>query len=118
MSYDGYQNGKKNYSYIRELRNSIIHRGLDVTSSAHVLDDFPMIIAPPFIVDRYDTKQYQAFAYYLLDIISKCEAVIPPLILKFLEDEKIIYSTISEEELKKLKEKHKQEIINSVAMPD
>jgi hypothetical protein len=78
--FDHLSDGESNYSYIRELRNSIIHRGLDVCSAAHVAGDFPMVVAPQSITSRSGKRSYQALDYYLLETISKCEGVIGPVI--------------------------------------
>lgn len=33
LVFDEFENGETNYPYIRELRNAIVHRGLDITSA-------------------------------------------------------------------------------------
>lgn len=78
--------GKSNYSYIRELRNSIIHRGLDICSAAHVNNDFLLVVAPSTVSDREGKKSFSALGYYLIEVISKCEEVIGPLIARHLEE--------------------------------
>lgn len=84
--FDSLPDGKSNYAYIRELRNSIIHRGLDVSAASHVNDDFLLLIAPSSMSNRSGDKEYQAMGFYLLDVIAKCEAVIGPLIFQHLDD--------------------------------
>lgn len=37
LVFDGFQDGEANYSYIRELRNAVVHRGLDITVTKLVL---------------------------------------------------------------------------------
>lgn len=86
LSFNEFADGEQNYSYIRELRNSIIHRGLDVTSSAHINEDFPMMIAPSPIKNRGGNKSYQPFGFYLIELIQKCEEVIGGLILNFFKE--------------------------------
>ncbi|WP_298596334.1 hypothetical protein [Zoogloea sp.] len=82
--FDGFQDGKANYSYIRELRNAVIHRGLDIVSAAHVDGCFPMIYAEPKIQNRLRTETFFAFGKYLLNVIEKCELVIGPVMLDCL----------------------------------
>ncbi|GEM_PF-1003376 len=82
--FDSQPDGESNYVYIRELRNSIIHRGLDVAAAAHVNNDFPMLVAPSPVSNRKGNKKYQPIGFYLLEIIAKCEAVIGPLIANHL----------------------------------
>lgn len=84
LMFEGFQDGVNNYSYIRELRNAIVHRGLDITSAAHFDDNFPMILAEPKVQNKKGTKTFLAFDKYLLDIIAKCEFVVCPLMLDCL----------------------------------
>ena len=42
FSFEGHS-GKEFFGYLRELRNSIVHRGLDIASAAIFLDDFPLL---------------------------------------------------------------------------
>lgn len=99
LVFDGYQSGKANYSYIRELRNSVVHRGLDITSCAHIDGNFPMILAEPEVQDRMGTKTFVAFGKYLLDIIEKCESVVGPVMLDCLNAAGIFAATIDAEAL-------------------
>ena len=85
LTFDGFSDGKANYAYIRELRNAIVHRGLDITAAAHIVGDFPMILAPPNVSNQSRTKKYDTFGRYLLDVIMKCEAVIGPAMLETLD---------------------------------
>lgn len=91
--FDLLPNGASNYSYIRVLRNSIIHRGLDICSTAHVKDDFPLVVAPSSVSDR-DGTSFKALGFYLLDVISKCENVIGPLIARHLEEVELLTPTM------------------------
>lgn len=86
LSFDAFPDGKCNYNYIRELRNSIVHRGLDVCSAAHVYEDRLLVVAPPNVPDRNGRKSYPAFGNYLIEIIAKCEEIVGPLIAKHLEE--------------------------------
>ncbi|MFC5480555.1 hypothetical protein [Massilia suwonensis] len=89
LVFDGFQDGAANYSYIRELRNAVVHRGLDITTSMHFDGQFPMLLAPPQIQNTpaaRNSKTYPAFDKYLLDIIAKCEAVVGPQMLECLKD--------------------------------
>ena len=84
LVFEALPDGENNYSYVRELRNSIIHRGFDICSAAHACGDVPMIVAPKSVTNRSGNKSYQALGYYLLEIISKCECVIGPVIARHL----------------------------------
>jgi hypothetical protein len=115
MCFDSHPDGKKNYSYIRELRNSIIHRGFDISSAAHIIGDFPRFVAPQIVKNRSGNENYHAFAYYLLDVISKCESNIPKAIRDHLEEEGLLQPIVSEAEMAT---KYKQSVYDSVVMPN
>lgn len=96
--FDSLPDGERNYVYIRELRNSIIHRGLDVSAAAHVHNDFLLLVAPSPVSNRKGNKEYQALGFYLLDVISKCEAVIGPLIARHLEEVGLLKPEFTQEQ--------------------
>jgi len=69
--------GKVNYSYVRELRNAIVHRGLDISAAAHIKSGIPFFIAPHAISNQSGAKSYPRLSFYVLGIVAKCESVIP-----------------------------------------
>ncbi len=97
LVFEGFPDGNANYLYIRELRNAIVHRGLNITSAAHIKGDFPMILAEPEIQDRYKKDTFAAFGQYLHEIIEKCESVIGPLMFDCLKAAGIFEATIDAE---------------------
>lgn len=94
LVFDGFQNGQANYSYIRELRNAVVHRGLDITSYMHFDGNFPMILAVPKIQNRTRTETFVAFGKYLLHVIEKCESVVGPVMLDWMEAAGVFEATI------------------------
>ncbi len=76
LSFPGFTDGKNNYAYLKELRNAVIHRGFDICSSAHFIENIPLMIAPQSITNRSGKISYSAFGFYLIEIISKCESKI------------------------------------------
>ncbi|MBV5326635.1 MAG: hypothetical protein JZU65_03215 [Chlorobium sp.] len=84
--FEGHPDGNANYSFVRELRNSVVHRGYDITSAAHVEGDLLLVIAPPSITNRGGSKVYQGLGYYLLEVIAKCEGVIGSVIARHLSE--------------------------------
>lgn len=86
LSFDEHPNGSDNYSYLKELRNSIIHRGLNVTSGAHVKNDLPFFVAPSSITNRNGKKTYNSFGFYFIEIINQCESVIGNVFLSHFEE--------------------------------
>lgn len=115
LSFQNFPDGEKNYSYLRELRNSIIHRGLDISSAAHINNDFPLIISPSPVTNRDGKKSYIAFGYYLIEIIEKCEGVIRDVFLEHFEEFSLLDKRLTQEESIELNEKF---ISNSTTMPD
>ena len=86
LSFEAFPDGKGNYDYIRELRNSIVHRGLDICSAAHVYEDRLLVIAPTKVSDRNGKKSFSAFGGYLIEIIAKCEERVGPYIARHLDE--------------------------------
>lgn len=115
LVFDGFQDGEANYSYIRELRNSVVHRGLDITSAAHFDGNFPMILAEPKVQNQKGTKTFVAFDKYLLHVISKCESVVGPVMLDCLNAAGIFESTIDAEAAVA---EYRDSVEQSHAMPD
>lgn len=76
----GSSSAATNYKYVRELRNAVVHRGLDIASGAHFAGDFPLLVAPNPVTSRDGAQKYAAFGFYLLDIVATCEAVVGPTI--------------------------------------
>lgn len=115
LSFKDFPNGKNNYSYLRELRNSIIHRGLDINSAVHIVNDFPMIIAPSPVTNRSKKSEYIAFDYYLINLIEKCESIIGTVFLNHIEEFGLFQIEIPQEEIIKMS---KEFISNASAVPD
>lgn len=113
--FDGYPDGESNYSYLRELRNSVIHRGLDISSASHIHDNFPLLISPSPITNRSGKSSYIAFGYYLIEIIRKCESVIGNIFLDHFHAFDLFNFRLSEDEVGPLRKKY---ILESTAMPD
>lgn len=97
LVFDGFKEGKANYSYLRELRNAVVHRGLNITSAAHIDGNFPMILAKPNIKNQKGTKTYVAFDKYLLHVIAKCESIVGSVMLDCLNAAGIFEATIDTE---------------------
>ena len=115
LSFENFPDGKKNYSYLRELRNSIIHRGLDISSAAHIKDDFPLIISPSPVTNRSGAASHSAFGHYLIEVIEKCEGVMRDVFLEHFEEFSLLDKRLPQEKVIELSEKF---ISNSTAMPD
>ena len=94
LVFDKFEDGEANYSYIRELRNAIVHRGLNIASAAHFDGDLPMILAEPKIQNQRKSKTFLAFDKYLLHVIAKCESVVGPVMHDCLKAAGVFDSTL------------------------
>ncbi|MTD33632.1 hypothetical protein [Paludibacterium denitrificans] len=113
--FDGFQDGEANYSYIRELRNAVVHRGLDVTSAAHFDGNFPMILAEPEVKNRNGKITFVAFDKYLLHVIEKCESVVGSVMLDCLNGAGIFEASVA---AKAAVTEYYEAVINSDAIPE
>lgn len=78
--------GANNYAYIRELRNAIVHRGLNLFSTAHFPENVPLLVAPNQITNKSGNRRYESFSFYVLGVIERCESVVGPTIEAHLEN--------------------------------
>lgn len=115
LVFEGFQDGEANYSYLRELRNSIVHRGLNITSAAHIDANFPMILAEPEVQNQWRTKTFFAFDKYLLHVIAKCESVVGSVMLECLTDANLLSAAIDADADAA---EYREAILRSHAMPD
>lgn len=115
LSFDAFPDGKGNYGYIRELRNNIVHRGLDVCSAAHVYEEHLLVIAPPKVSDRNARKSFSAFGNYLIEIIAKCEATVGPLIAGHLEEVGLLKPLLNQDQARAEASEY---LAESPAVPD
>ncbi len=70
---------------MRELRNGIVHRGIDPTSGGAVVNGVVCAMAPPTVQNRSGSCSYTAPAHLLRDIFIHCEIGAKPIIERFLE---------------------------------
>lgn len=113
--FNGFPDGKANYSYIRELRNAVVHRGLNIASIAHIDGSFPMILAEAKVQNQNGKKTFFAFDKYLLQIIARCESIVVPLMFDCLDDAGIFESTTDSDAAIN---EHREAIESSEAIPE
>ena len=77
--------GAEVLGYIRELRNGIVHRGIDPTSSATVVDGLICAVSPLTVQTRGGDRSFPAPAPLLRDVFIHCEVRTKPIIERFLE---------------------------------
>jgi hypothetical protein len=71
--------------YMRELRNSVVHRGLDPATGGIVVDGVVCAVAPAQVESRKGDKRYNAPAPLLRDLFVHCDICSKPIIERFLE---------------------------------
>jgi len=76
--------------YIRELRNGVVHRGMDPTNGGVVIDGVARAMAPRIVKSRPTEKKPQGTSYtaptdLLRDIFIHCEIAAKSVIADFLE---------------------------------
>lgn len=94
--------GEDCYYYLRELRNSIVHRGYDISSAATFIDGFPMLIAPLEVPNSKGSKWYGAFGKSILELIERVEAVIGDVFLEHAKRKQLFEPTYSYKEQKQM----------------
>jgi hypothetical protein len=83
---DGHPDGQKNYAYLKEFRNSVVHRGEDIAGTGTLTSTgLHLPHAPQNISTRNGKATYQAFSPLLLGIAALCESLIGRLILRHFQ---------------------------------
>ncbi len=88
MSLPEYLDGVNNYLYLRELRNTLIHRDPHKSPGGIVVNEMVCPIAPKIVENEKDSRTYKSFGYLLIDIINVCEKVVGEVVYKVLNDNK------------------------------
>lgn len=81
---DGFRD-TQNYKYVRELRNAIIHRGLDPTAAGHADDTTVYVLCPAAVQDRGSKNDYTCTFKYTVELATHCNAVINAAITDALD---------------------------------
>ncbi len=71
--------------YLRELRNGIVHRGVDPTSGGIVVEGIVSAMAPSTIQNRNGSQTFSAPVRLLRELFRHCEVKAKPIIRQFLE---------------------------------
>jgi hypothetical protein len=72
------------YNYVRELRNSVVHRGLDPSAAGHSDQTVLHLLCPTTVEDR-NGRTYSCSFKYLSELAQKCREVVDPAISDVLE---------------------------------
>ena len=68
---------ESNYYYIRNLRNSVIHRAEDLSTKGTIIKNTNIVVpfSPMDIMDQSGKNIYQPFCKNLMQIVIKCEDI-------------------------------------------
>jgi len=78
------RNGNDYFEYVRELRNAVLHRGLDLVGAAHSDNHTLSVICPRDIENQRRTKIFQPPFKYLRELAAYCESVCNPAVTEVL----------------------------------
>jgi hypothetical protein len=100
--------------YVRELRNAIVHRGLDPAAAAHSNGAFLRVLCPDSVPDRKNRETYTCTFKYMDELAVHCNKAANAAIADALDRLEMfdpVQHIISEEELHTT-------VSASTAMPD
>lgn len=72
------------YNYLRELRNSVVHRGFDPSAAGHSDGTVVRVLCPAAVEDQ-NGRTYSCSFRYLDELAQKCREVVDPSVTAVLE---------------------------------
>ena len=73
------------YGYARQLRNEIVHRGLDLSATGHSDSTTLFVLCPPTVTDQSRKKTYTRPFTYTIELATHCNAAVNLAIGEALE---------------------------------
>jgi len=73
------------WQYARELRNSIVHRGIDPAAAGHANGNIILVLCPATVQDQKGKKSYSCTFKYLVELAECCNRAVNPAIFEVLE---------------------------------
>ncbi|WNJ84043.1 hypothetical protein [Pseudomonas canadensis] len=77
--------GEQVLGYLRELRNGVVHRGIDLTAGGVVVDGLVCALAPQQVTNRGGKNIYAAPTTLLVDLFRHGDQKLKPVLEKVLE---------------------------------
>jgi hypothetical protein len=102
------------YDYARQLRNSVVHRGLDPAGSAHVDGAVVRVLCPAKVYDQGGNNSYICTFRYTVELADHCNQAVNPAIFEVLER----HGFLDPAQIIVSKKEAMEEIRNSEATPD
>ncbi|WP_223553381.1 hypothetical protein [Pseudomonas sp. BF-R-01] len=69
--FEGFSDGEQNYSFLRGLRNMVVHRGYDLTRESHLDGDKPYFILPEYAASISGKTFYKCYERYLPTMLGE-----------------------------------------------
>jgi hypothetical protein len=91
--------GEDVLGYLRELRNGIVHRGIDPTAGGEVIDGVVFAIAPPQVANRSGNATFAAPTRRLADVFRHRDTAMKPVLERFLEPMLFAFTSVPPETL-------------------
>lgn len=77
--------GEQVFGYLRELRNGVVHRGVDLTAGGEVIGELVCAVAPAQVTNRGGKKVYFAPTRLLVDLFQHGDQKVKPLLEEALD---------------------------------
>jgi hypothetical protein len=106
--------GSDDYQYARELRNAIVHRGIDPAAAGHADKNVLYVVCPSGVTDRAGKKNLSCSFKYSVQLAERCNQVVNPVIVEFLEEN----GFLAVDEMTANKEETLKAIRDTDTMPD
>jgi hypothetical protein len=74
-----------NYKYVRELRNTIVHRGLDPAGAGHTGGKSILVLCPAQVWDRDGNNAYTCTFRYTAELAESCNRIVDIAIFEILD---------------------------------
>jgi L-rhamnose mutarotase len=81
--------GQEAYAFVRELRNSVVHRGLGSATSGHSNQDFVFALRPSVTTDSNGKNTYRSPWKYMVDLATVSNSAFNVVIYSELEKRKL-----------------------------
>lgn len=102
------------YRYARELRNAIVHRGLDPAAAGHSDNNILYVLCPSSVMNQSEKTSYSCSFQYTVQLAERCNSIVNPAIFDFLKS----HGFLDPRQAPINKDQSLEFIRNSTVMPD
>lgn len=90
--------GEQVFGYLRELRNGVVHRGINLTAGGVQIDELVCAVAPVQVTNRGGKKVYSAPTHLLVDLFRHGDQKVKPVLEQALESVLSAFSSPASED--------------------